>query len=485
MDIYKSLNYISKLAFPNIKYTWEKLSINDDKPIFKISIFSNKIEDYFEDYYEKGIKSILQVIEKETLPADTEYYAKQLLVVLADNAIDYHSDICKNKPEIACKYFKKNSIFRDTVIEYSPHLYYLIPNMLACSFFHQDFNAVKDLCEKCYSKYVVGSEAHKKFIKELYNKFTYNHSFEKLITQYNAKKYWDIAEYIDKAIPELDFFKINDGITIATIKKDMDAIDKTRPSINLIKRGKYWINQKTFPEYIEFSFRYPNGINGDLIRYIFEEYGKVEKESASTWHGKISKEHIELFEIFSTIRNYISYDAEFLKIYDNYHLPTILYQKRWSIAETPLFKGLFHKELMDVLDEHKEQQQKNRSDLYAKLILLDRTSPKWKSEAQLFSLVSNIYPDAIYQYKIEWLGMQSLDIYIPSLSMGIEYQGIQHYEPIEHFGGEEHFKIQQANDKKKRKLCFKHNVKLIEWPYTELITKENLEKFLDETINNK
>ena len=163
----------------------------------------------------------------------------------------------------------------------------------------------------------------------------------------------------------------------------------------------------------------------------------------------------------------------------------ILYQKRWSIAETPLFKGLFHKELMDVLDEHKEQQQKNRSDLYAKLILLDRTSPKWKSEAQLFSLVSNIYPDAIYQYKIEWLGMQSLDIYIPSLSMGIEYQGIQHYEPIEHFGGEEHFKIQQANDKKKRKLCFKHNVKLIEWPYTELITKENLEKFLDETINNK
>ena len=108
MDIYETLNYISKLAFPKIKYTWENWSINGEKPIFQISIVSNKIEDYIEDYYEKGLGAILKVIESNSLSSEEEYYAKQLLVVLADHAINYHSDICKNKPEIACKLYKKN-----------------------------------------------------------------------------------------------------------------------------------------------------------------------------------------------------------------------------------------------------------------------------------------------------------------------------------------------------------------------------------------
>ncbi len=60
MDIYEALNHISKLAFPRIKYTWENWSINNEKPIFQISIVSNKIEDYIEDHYEKGLKAILK-----------------------------------------------------------------------------------------------------------------------------------------------------------------------------------------------------------------------------------------------------------------------------------------------------------------------------------------------------------------------------------------------------------------------------------------
>ena len=75
---------------------------------------------------------------------------------------------------------------------------------------------------------------------------------------------------------------------------------------------------------------------------------------------------------------------------------------------------------------------------------------------------------------------QSIDVYIPSLKIGIEYQGRQHYEPIEHFGGQEHFEQQQSNDKKKKALCKKHGVKLIAWPYTEAITETNLRKYLDD-----
>ena len=135
---------------------------------------------------------------------------------------------------------------------------------------------------------------------------------------------------------------------------------------------------------------------------------------------------------------------------------------------------MFYDELMTVLNSHKKEQEKQRTELYSQLILIDRTTPKWKSEALLYSVVSSIYNDAIYQYRADWLGMQSIDIYIPSLSIGIEYQGVQHYKPIEHFGGKEHFIQQQKNDEKKRNLCKQNGVKLIEWSYDQEINETNL-----------
>ena len=47
----------------------------------------------------------------------------------------------------------------------------------------------------------------------------------------------------------------------------------------------------------------------------------------------------------------------------------------------------------------------------------------------------------------------------------IEYQGQQHYEPIEYFGGIEKFKQQQINDNLKKEYCQNNNIKLIEIPY--------------------
>ena len=48
----------------------------------------------------------------------------------------------------------------------------------------------------------------------------------------------------------------------------------------------------------------------------------------------------------------------------------------------------------------------------------------------------------------------------------IECQGRQHYEPVEFFGGDERFVIQQKNDNKKRMYAAKHNIPLLEIPYT-------------------
>ena len=108
---------------------------------------------------------------------------------------------------------------------------------------------------------------------------------------------------------------------------------------------------------------------------------------------------------------------------------------------------------------------------------------KWYSEVELFKLVKIYYKDALYQYRSRWLGQQSLDIFIPSLNVAIEYQGIQHYEPVKCFGGDSAFKERRLRDRKKKELCQENNIKLIEWKYDEQIVKVNLDKKIDSVLN--
>lgn len=49
----------------------------------------------------------------------------------------------------------------------------------------------------------------------------------------------------------------------------------------------------------------------------------------------------------------------------------------------------------------------------------------------------------------------SYDFYLPEYNLLIEFQGKQHEQPIEYFGGETQFKIQQEHDKRKREYAEK------------------------------
>lgn len=58
------------------------------------------------------------------------------------------------------------------------------------------------------------------------------------------------------------------------------------------------------------------------------------------------------------------------------------------------------------------------------------------------------------------------DFYIPSLNTCIEYDGIQHFEPVTTFGGEETFKYTQKCDAIKNAYCEEQGINLIRVPYT-------------------
>lgn len=66
-------------------------------------------------------------------------------------------------------------------------------------------------------------------------------------------------------------------------------------------------------------------------------------------------------------------------------------------------------------------------------------------------------------------GKCRFDFYVNNTYL-IEYDGQQHFEPVEYFGGEEQFKIQQERDAYKNQWCKDNNIPLIRIPYTKLDT---------------
>lgn len=71
----------------------------------------------------------------------------------------------------------------------------------------------------------------------------------------------------------------------------------------------------------------------------------------------------------------------------------------------------------------------------------------------------------------------SFDFYLPDYNMVIEFQGIQHYEPVEVFGGQNAFELQVKHDKIKSNYCKQNNIRLICIKYDEDIS-EVLTNFL-------
>ena len=74
----------------------------------------------------------------------------------------------------------------------------------------------------------------------------------------------------------------------------------------------------------------------------------------------------------------------------------------------------------------------------------------------------------------------SYDFYLPNQSLLIEYQGQQHYYPVNIYGGEEKFEIQQEHDRRKREYAKSNGYNLLEIPYYDY---DNIEKILDKALS--
>lgn len=105
-------------------------------------------------------------------------------------------------------------------------------------------------------------------------------------------------------------------------------------------------------------------------------------------------------------------------------------------------------------------------------------------ESTLLLLVRQILPDSnvIQHFRAPWLGALELDIFVEGLNVGLEFQGVQHTEPMEHLGGEKALRATRKRDSRKAKLCKENGVTLLYVHEGEDLTDASVRKVLHQAI---
>lgn len=98
----------------------------------------------------------------------------------------------------------------------------------------------------------------------------------------------------------------------------------------------------------------------------------------------------------------------------------------------------------------------------------------WTSETILFYIIQFLFPNKtiLRHYRPNFLQGLELDIFIKELKVGIEYQGIQHFEPVDYWGGEKALQKLKERDKKKKEICSSLGIRLVYFKYNEGLNDE-------------
>ena len=94
----------------------------------------------------------------------------------------------------------------------------------------------------------------------------------------------------------------------------------------------------------------------------------------------------------------------------------------------------------------------------------------WLSKNNISYISQYRFPDCVDKYPLPF------DFYIVT-GKCIEFDGIQHFEPVERFGGQKALEYTQRHDRIKNEYCKVNNIPLLRIPYYANV-EEELEKFL-------
>lgn len=94
---------------------------------------------------------------------------------------------------------------------------------------------------------------------------------------------------------------------------------------------------------------------------------------------------------------------------------------------------------------------------------LPRIGENWIEETLLYYKIKEEFLSllVIQHGRPDFLGQQHYDIWIPKKKIAIEYQGEQHFRPVDYFGGEEAYLKQLERDNRKKEISSNNGITLI------------------------
>ncbi len=230
-----------------------------------------------------------------------------------------------------------------------------------------------------------------------------------------------------------------------------------------------------FLEYsMDFFFRCGDlGIHNSGIPYKETDYYKIELEFYNDLKTRVAEDftYIDVLKRYQMARNIRMPHALSDKLVINAKceaLGNVLLVDANSISNWNIVSPVFKIDLADVIEDdariHDILATYNEPEnALRQMFNLPKIGEGWISETNLYYEIKEYFAlEIVVQHgKPKWLGKQHLDIWLPKLNLGIEYQGDQHYYPVDFFGGETSLVKNKARDKRKKELCEEFGCKLI------------------------
>lgn len=205
--------------------------------------------------------------------------------------------------------------------------------------------------------------------------------------------------------------------------------------------------------YTNYSFESKHKLKTHHYTY-YEKYYTHNSVGKKEWEYLVSEEQLNLVNLF--VQRYVN--------------PHVLKSGKASLGFTI---GAMSMEASRLLREAENS--------YREAIGAKKIGEAWISETELYYKVKSHFKEVevIQHGRPDWLGRQHFDVWIPELNVALEYQGAQHDNPVEFFGGQKAFEQNQKRDQLKKEKCLKNGVRLI-----EVREGYNFEEVIDQ-INGK
>lgn len=211
---------------------------------------------------------------------------------------------------------------------------------------------------------------------------------------------------------------------------------------------------------------------------------------------KLSKTRVDLIDFF--IENFGVYLVD--RFFFNYRLESNehpLYGQYGRSMHSDYFmtlaSDLGFKSITDFHDSQKYKElSKDYDVIYSEYKTYASEARTLVSEKLLSDISTFYFEDTLHQYRLNIKPSITVDIFVPTLKLIIEYQGSQHYEETEYFtkdkSGENRFESQNRRDIRLREYALQNELILIEWPYTLEVTSLNfiliINKYLERDLFN-